>query len=124
MGGAISESGRYCCKILFFLVRPGPLIHRHFCLALAWWMQFAGEPANCVRLHGIGRNDLVLYGVALGTFELAMLKTHGTRANARKHHARRAVGTSRALNWNERWARGKIGLWHDISLHFQRGRLR
>src|SRR5258705_4531713 len=74
MGAAISESGRYCCKSLFFLVRPGPLIHRHFGLALAWWMQFAGEPANCVRLHGIGRNDLVLYGVALGTFELAMLK--------------------------------------------------
>jgi len=80
-------------------------------------MQFAGEPANCVRLHGIGRNDLVLYAVALGTFELAMLKTHGTRANARKHHARRAVRTSRALNWNEGWAGGKIGLWHDTSLH-------
>src|SRR5260370_36733362 len=122
MGAAISESGRYCCKSLFFLVRPGPLIHRHFCLALAWWMQFAGEPANCVRLHGIGRNELVLYGVALATFELAMLKTHGTRANARKDNARRAVGTSRALNGKWRSRRGKIGLLHDISLqlHIER----
>jgi hypothetical protein len=106
-----------CFKALVFLVRPRPLIHPHFCLALAWWMQLAGEPANGVRLHGIGRNDLVLYGVALGTFELAILKTHGTRAGARKHHAQRAVRTSRALNWNEGWAGGKIGLWHDISLH-------
>ena len=106
-----------CFKALVFLVRPRPLIHPHFCLALAWWMQFAGEPANHARLHGIRRNDLGLYGVAPGTFELAMLKAHGTRANARKHHARRAVRTSRTLNWNKGWVGGKIGLWHDTSLH-------
>jgi hypothetical protein len=66
-------------------------------------MQFAGEPANRVRLHGIKRNDFVLYGVALRTFELAMLKTRGTRANARKHHVRSAARRSRALNCNEGW---------------------
>ena len=56
-------------------------------------MQFAGEPANRVRLHGIRRDDYVLYGVALRTFELAMLKADGTGANARQRHARRAVRT-------------------------------
>src|SRR6202011_6162091 len=45
----------------------------------------------------------------------AMLKADGARANARKHHARRAVRTSRALNWNERWAGGKISLRHNTS---------
>jgi hypothetical protein len=79
--------------------------------------EFPGKPSCISRFHGVARNDFVLYGVALGTFELAMFKTHGTRANARKHHARRAVRTSRALNWNEGWAGGKIGLRHDVSLH-------
>jgi len=38
---------------------------------------------------------LVLYVVALRTFEPAMLKGHGTMDNARKHHARRAAPKQR-----------------------------
>jgi hypothetical protein len=106
-----------CFKALVFLVCPR-LIRTHFRLALAWWMQFAEEPANRVRLHWIRRYDFVLYGVALRTFELAMLKADRTGANARQRHARRAVRTSRTLNWNERWAGGKISLWHDPSLNW------
>ena len=72
-------------------------------------------PRNSI--YRVARDDFVLYGVALGAFEPAVLKAHRTRANARKHHARRAVRTSRTLNWNEGWVGGKIGLWHDTSLH-------
>ena len=49
--------------------------------------EFTGEPAQVSRFHRVARNDFVLYGVALGTFEPAMLKAHGTGANARQHHA-------------------------------------
>jgi len=45
--------------------------------------EFPGKPPYVNRFHGVARNDLVLYGVALRTFEPAMLKAHGTRANAR-----------------------------------------
>jgi hypothetical protein len=79
--------------------------------------EFPGKPPYVSRFHRIARNDFVLYVVALRTFEPAMLKAHRTRANARKHHARRAAGTARALNWSERRAEGKISLWHDTSLH-------
>src|ERR1700730_12758262 len=74
-----------------------------------------GKPPRESRFHRVARNDFVLYGAASRTFEQAMLKADGARANARKHHARRAVRTSRALNWNERWAGGKISLWHNTS---------
>ncbi len=79
--------------------------------------EFPGEPPYGSRFHGIARDDFVLYGVALRAFEPAMLKAHGTRTNAREHHARRAARTARALNWSERRAEGKISLWHDTSLH-------
>jgi hypothetical protein len=39
--------------------------------------EFPGEPPQVSRLHGIGRNDLVLYVVALRTFEPAILKVMG-----------------------------------------------
>jgi hypothetical protein len=42
-----------CLKAFAFLVRPRPFIHTHFRLTLVWWMQFAGEPADRVRPHGI-----------------------------------------------------------------------
>ena len=77
--------------------------------------EFTGKPPRESRFHRVARNDFVLYGAASRTFEQAMLKADGARANARKHHARRAVRTSRALNWNERWAGGKISLWHNTS---------
>jgi hypothetical protein len=77
--------------------------------------EFTGKPPRESRFHRVARNDFVLYGAASRTFEQAMVKADGARANARKHHARRAVRTSRALNWNERWAGGKISLWHNTS---------
>src|ERR1700722_1220781 len=80
--------------------------------------ELPGKPPRGSRFHGVGRNDFVVYRVALGTFEPAMLKAHGTRANARKHHAHRAVRTARALDGSQRWARGKTGLWHGTSLHW------
>ena len=79
--------------------------------------EFPGKPPYESRFHRIARNDFVLYGVALRTFEPAMLKAHWTRDNARQHHARRAVRTTRALNSSERWSEGKISLRHDTSLH-------
>jgi hypothetical protein len=79
--------------------------------------EFPGKPPYGSRFHGVTRNHLVLYGVALGTFEPAVLKAHGPCASSRQHHARRAAGTARALNWSERRAEGKISLWHDTSLH-------
>src|ERR1700720_3447224 len=79
--------------------------------------EFAGKPPCGSRLHGVARNDFVLYGAALRTFEQAMLKAGWTRTDARQHHARRAVRTARALDACERWAGGKISLWHDTSLH-------
>src|SRR5258706_3372470 len=79
--------------------------------------EFPGKPPYGSRFHGVARDDFVLYGAALRAFEPAMLKAHGPRANARKHHARRAAGTARALDWSERWAGGKISPWHDTSLH-------
>ena len=63
--------------------------------------EFPGKPPYVNRFHGLARNDLVLYGVALRTFEQAMLKAGGARANARKHHARRTVRTERALDGRE-----------------------
>src|SRR5258705_2541000 len=53
--------------------------------------EFPSKPPYGSRFHGVARNNFVLYGVALRTFEQAMLKADGARANARKHHARRAV---------------------------------
>jgi hypothetical protein len=53
--------------------------------------ELPGKSPQASRLHGIGRNDLVLYVVALRTFEPAILKGHGTMDNAGKHHARRAA---------------------------------
>jgi len=61
--------------------------------------ELPGKPLRGNRFHRVARNDLVLYEVALGTFEPAMLKAHRTRPNARKHHAHRAVRTAR-----ESWA--------------------
>jgi hypothetical protein len=49
--------------------------------------EFPGKPPQVSRLHGIGRHDLVLHVVALGTLEPAILKGHGTMDNAREHHA-------------------------------------
>src|ERR1700730_15579330 len=60
--------------------------------------EFPGKPPRGSRFHRVARNDFVLYGVALRTFEPAMLKAHWTRANARKHHAHRAARTARALD--------------------------
>jgi len=57
-----------------------------------------GKPPYGSRFHRVARDDLVLYGVALRTFEPAMFKAHRTRTNAREHHARRAARTARALN--------------------------
>src|ERR1700726_16439 len=79
--------------------------------------EFPGKPPYGSRFHRVARKGFVLYGVALRTFEPAMFKAHGTRVNARKHHARCAVRTSRALDGCERWAGGEISLWHDTSLH-------
>jgi hypothetical protein len=53
--------------------------------------EFPSKPPYGSRFHGVARNNFVLYGPALRTFEQAMLKADGARANARKHHARRAV---------------------------------
>src|SRR6476646_5670734 len=50
--------------------------------------EFPGKPPHRSRFHRVARNDFVLYGAALRTFEPAMLKAHGPWANARKHHAR------------------------------------
>jgi hypothetical protein len=75
--------------------------------------ELPGKPPQVSRLHGIGRNDLVLYVVALWTFEPAILKGHGTMNNARKHQARRAARTARALDGCEGWAGGKRSSWHD-----------
>src|SRR6478672_3981220 len=60
--------------------------------------EFPGKPPHGIRFHRVARDDFVLYGVALGAFEPAVLKAHRTRANARKHHARRAVRTSGPLD--------------------------
>ena len=79
--------------------------------------EFPSKPPQVSRLHGIGRNDLVLYVVALRTFEPAILKGHGTMDNARKHHARRAARTARALDGCEGWTGEKRTSWHDASLH-------
>src|SRR5258707_2392466 len=48
--------------------------------------EFPGKPPYINRLHTVGRNGFGLYGVALRALEPAMLKSHRTRANARKHH--------------------------------------
>jgi hypothetical protein len=69
-----------------------------FLLALRRCPEFAGKPPCGSRLHGVARNDFVLYGAALRTFEQAMLKAGWTRTDARQHHARRAVRTARALD--------------------------
>jgi hypothetical protein len=79
--------------------------------------EFPGKPSYESRLHRVARNDFVLYEVALRTLEPSMLKAHGTRTNARQHHARRAVRTVRALDACERWTGEKICFWHDTSLH-------
>jgi hypothetical protein len=63
--------------------------------------EFAGKPSHGSRFHGVARNDFVLYGIALGAFVQAMLKADGSQADARKHHARRAARTARALNGRE-----------------------
>ncbi len=68
------------------------------CLPSGRSPEFPGKPPYVSRFHGVARDDRVLYGVALRTFEPAMLKAHGTRTNARKHHARRAARTARVLN--------------------------
>jgi hypothetical protein len=60
--------------------------------------EFPGKPSYESRLHRVARNDFVLYEVALRTLEPSMLKAHATRTNARRHHARRAVRTVRALD--------------------------
>jgi hypothetical protein len=79
--------------------------------------EFPGKPPCGSRFHRVARDDLVLYGVALGAFEPAMLKAHRTRASTGKHHAGRAARTARALDGCERWAGGKTSFWHDTSLH-------
>lgn len=79
--------------------------------------EFPGKPSYESRLHRVARNDFVLYEVATRTLEPSMLKAHGTRTNARQHHARRAVRTVRALDACERWTGEKICFWHDTSLH-------
>src|SRR6478736_1148451 len=70
--------------------------------------EFPGKPPYGSRFHGVARDDFVLYGVALGAFELAVLKAHRTRTNTRKHHARPAVRTSGPLDACEGLAGGKI----------------
>ena len=74
-----------------------------FCVSSMIWPsvrspEFPGKPPYGSRFHGVARHDVVLYGVAVRAFEPAMLKAHGTRTNAREHHARRAARTARALN--------------------------
>jgi hypothetical protein len=76
--------------------------------------ELPGKSPQASRLHGIGRNDLVLHVVALRTFEPAILKGHGTMDDAREHHSGRAARTTRALDGCEGWAGGN--LWHDASL--------
>ena len=61
-------------------------------------LELPGKPLRGSRFHRVARNDFVLYGIALGTFEPAMLKAHRTRASAGKHHAGRAARTARALD--------------------------
>jgi hypothetical protein len=39
--------------------------------------EFPGKPPYGSRFHGVARNDFVLHGVALRTFEPAMFKAHG-----------------------------------------------
>ena len=63
--------------------------------------EFAGEPSGGSRFHRVARNDFLLYGVALRTFEQAMLKADWARTDARQHHARRAVRAARALDAGE-----------------------
>jgi hypothetical protein len=105
--------GRTASRALRALV----LCVEHVLLLSVRSSEFPAKPPQVSRFDGIARNDFVLYGVALGTFEPAMFKAHGTRTNARQHHARRAARTSRALDGCERWAGGKTSLWHDTSLH-------
>jgi hypothetical protein len=79
--------------------------------------EFASKPSHHgSRFHRVAGNEFVLYGGALRAFEQPMLKADWTRIDARKHHARRTVRTTRALDGCERWAGGKISLWHDTSL--------
>src|SRR5256714_14734271 len=65
------------------------------------------------------RNDLVLHGLTSRAFKPAVLKPHGTRAYARKHHARCAVRTARALDG---CAAARIINWHDAPLKIRRER--
>ncbi len=78
--------------------------------------EFPGKPPYESRLHRVARNDFVLYEVALRTLEPSMLKAHGTRTNARQHHARRAARTSRALDGCEGWTGVRMRS-HGTSLH-------
>ena len=89
----------------------------HVLASLVRSPEFPAKPPYVSRFHRIARNDFVLYGVAPGAFEPAMLKAHRTRASAGKHHAGRALRAARALDGRERWAGGKTSFWHDTSLH-------
>jgi hypothetical protein len=72
--------------------------------------EFSGKPPLRNRVHRVADNDLVLHGLTSRAFKPAVLKAHGTRAYARKHHARRAARTARALDG---CAAGKIIKWHN-----------
>ena len=80
------------------LLRTLVLCVEHVLLLSVGSPEFPGKPTCGSRFHGVARNDFGLYGVTLRAFEPAMFKAHRTRANARKHHARCAARTSRALD--------------------------
>ena len=72
-----------------------------------------------VGVHRVVRNDLLLHGLTSRAFKPAVLEAHGTRAYARKHHARRAARTARALDG---CAARRIIKWHDAPLEIRRQR--
>jgi hypothetical protein len=69
--------------------------------------QFANEPANISRLHGIRRYRDLFDMIAFRTVERADFKSCRPRRNACKHHARSAFRAAELLNC-EQWDCGQV----------------
>jgi hypothetical protein len=77
--------------------------------------EFPCKPPYVSRFHGVARNNFALYGVALRTFELAMLKAHGTRTRCLVPESRGAILTreSEGALWQTFFTKdsNRVGAW-------------
>ena len=71
-------------------------------MASGWRVQFADEPANIARLHGVGRDGDFLDVVAFGAAECAKFKPRGSRRDLRELHASMAFRAAQSLDGKQR----------------------